>query len=497
MTPRLVAALLLVLTTTPHALALDPACAEAVASAPFTGVDELRAWHQRMADLGPRPTASRAHRRWLRWLRKELRRVPGLNVRVDRYPLVPRQLERDATLDVIEADGSPRPLPTAGPIPYARLTSRRGVDAPLVYLPAAAPITAAVAAGRIVIRELRTIGVPYAALQQVATLWHDPGHTLDPAALYEREHLARSTLDDIQAAAAAGAAGLVMVQGFPRAQIAGQYQPYRGEVWPIPGVFLGADEGRALIDLANGDAGARARLTVHGTSRRAPTANLVATLPGTGPDTIVVASHTDGMNPIWDNGPLAMLALARHFAALPAACRPQSLELGFTTAHLYLSQHGADRYAESLVPRCDAVSSVVVLEHLGATEFLAVPRTDGPGRVLVPSGLPELTFFFATPTAALLDTAAAAVTAHDLARVAVVPFTAGIANGEGKSYDERGFPTLAAIAGPWTLRSPAFGMETVDVEAMRRMTLAFRDVVMELQGLSRAETSDGRPCRSM
>lgn len=494
MSGRFAAALLLVLSATSRAPALDAACADAVATAPFTGVDELRAWYQRMADVGPRPTASRAHRRWLRWLEKQLRRVPGVDVRVDRYPLVPRQLERSARLEVLDADGTRRTVPTAGPIPYARLTDRRGVDAALAYVPAESSITAAVA-GKIVVRELRTTGIFYAALQQAATFWYDPGQTLAPDALYEREHLSRQTLVDIEAAVAAGAAGLVMVQDFPRHQVAGQYQPYRGRVWPIPGVFLGADEGRPLIEQAKRGASPRVRLTVRGTSRRAPTANLVATLPGEGPEKIVVASHTDGMNPLWDNGPLAMLALVRHFAAVPIACRPRTLELAFTTAHLYLSEHGAVRYAERLVPACDTVAAVVVLEHLGANEFVAVPRADGPGRILTPSGFPELTFLFATPTAALLDAATSAVTRHDLRRVAVVPFTAGIANGEGKAYETRGFPTLAAIAGPWTLRSPAFGMETVDVEAMRRMTLAFRDVVVELQGTARASISDGRPCR--
>jgi hypothetical protein len=491
------AALLLAVAVPPHARALDPACVDAIAQAPFTGVDELRTWHQLMAAIGPRPTASLAQRQWLRWLRAQLRRIPGMKLRIDRYPLMPRQLERSATLEAFGSGGARQSIPTAGPIPYAALTGRGGVDAALKYVPAPQPISAAVAAGAIVIRELRPIGVPYSLFEQIASLWHDPRHTLAPDAFYEREHLSHQTLDDIEAAAAAGAAGLVMVQASPRQQIAGQYQPYRGRVWPIPGVFLGADEGRALIELAQAGGTPRARLTTRGGSQRAPTWNLIATLPGAGAEKLVVASHTDGMNPLWDNGPLAMLALARHFAALPVACRPRAIEFAFTTAHLYLSEHGAARYAESLVPACDTVPLVVVLEHLGANEFLAVPRPDGRGRVLAPSGFPELTFVFATPTAAILGAVAASVTQHDLERVAVVPFSTGIANGEGKAYESRGFPTIAAIAAPWTLRMPAFGMETVNVEAMRRWTLASRDMILQLQDLPRATISDGRACRSL
>jgi len=43
-------------------------------------------------------------------------------------------------------------------------------------------------------------------------------------------------------------------------------------------------------------------------------------------------------------------------------------------------------------------------------------------------------------------------------------------------------------------RFTAVGMETVDVEAMRNMTLAFRDVIVDLQDVSRAATSGGRSC---
>lgn len=475
-----------------RAWALDPACTAALAATPFASTEELRAWHELVGDLGVRATAAPAHRKYLRWLRRQLKRIPGLAVSVDRYRIDPRQLERGGSLTLVGPDGARRPIAIAGPVPYTALTRGRGVEAPLVYLPNGQAITPATAGGRIVVRERAIAGVPYALLQSVAHLWYDPRATLDPAARYERENLSRQTLDDIRAAEAAGAAGLVVVEPFPRAQVAGQYQPYRGEVFGVPAVVLGADEGRALLDaLAAGPA--TGVVAVRGSRRAATTWNLVATLPGGSAETIVVASHTDGVNPIWDNGPLAMLALARHFAALPVACRPKTIQLGFTSAHLYLSQHGADRYAASL--DCQSVSLVVVLEHLGAVDFEAVPRTDGgPGRVLVPEGGPELTFVFATPSAPLLDAMSAHVVAANLERTAVVPFTAGIANGEGRSYEPLGFPTLAAIAAPWTLRNPAFGMETVDVEAMRRMTLAFRDVIVDLQERPRAETAGGRAC---
>ena len=46
---------------------------------------------------------------------------------------------------------------------------------------------------------------------------------------------------------------------------------------------------------------------------------------------LVVQSHTDGMNAVWDNGPTAMIAMAEHMAALPKECRPRTIEFVFTT----------------------------------------------------------------------------------------------------------------------------------------------------------------------
>lgn len=46
-------------------------------------------------------------------------------------------------------------------------------------------------------------------------------------------------------------------------------------------------------------------------------------------------------------------------------------------------------------------------------------------------------------------------------------------------------PTIAAITGPWTLFNPAFGMELVDVDLMRRQALAFGDIVLAVDDVPR------------
>ena len=50
---------------------------------------------------------------------------------------------------------------------------------------------------------------------------------------------------------------------------------------------------------------------------------------------MIVETHSDGVNPLWDNGSVPMLAIARYFATLPRRCRPGPMEFVLTTAHLY------------------------------------------------------------------------------------------------------------------------------------------------------------------
>ena len=212
---------------------------------------------------------------------------------------------------------------------------------------------------------------------------------------------------------------------------------------------------------------------------------------------MVIESHTDGMNAVWDNGPVALLAMAEYFASLPIECRPRTLEFVFTTAHLYLSEAGAIQYAEMLDEDYDqgSVALVVALEHLGAKEYVARARSDGPGRRLEQSGQSEMFAIFSMESPLLVSTLIKQVVAHDLRRSWVLRGAdapqAGFPphrsfGGEGGPYREQIVPTIAAITGPWTLFDPAFGMELVDFELMRRQTLAFVDVVLAVDDAPRA-----------
>jgi hypothetical protein len=94
---------------------------------------------------------------------------------------------------------------------------------------------------------------------------------------------------------------------------------------------------------------------------------------------------------------------------------------------------------------------------------------------------------------ALVASTAGAVIARSLARTYLlrgadtpglhIPIQQSF-GGEGTSYQQHLLPTIALVAGPWTLYNPAFGMEAIDFQQMRRQTLVFSDLIQQLSGVA-------------
>ena len=47
-------------------------------------------------------------------------------------------------------------------------------------------------------------------------------------------------------------------------------------------------------------------------------------------------------------------------------------------------------------------------------------------------------------------------------------------------------PTVAYIAAPWTLFSSGYGLEQIDFGLLRRQTLQFTDLLLQVRGVSQA-----------
>ena len=147
---------------------------------------------------------------------------------------------------------------------------------------------------------------------------YDPNHTINPADNFKGDFIAYlDRIADLKNAAAAGAKGILFVKPLPRRQIKGHYEPYEGLPWGVPGLFLGADAGKQITDAIDAGGHPTARITLKAGFKHVITPSVEATLPGASPQRIVIDSHTDGTNAVEDNGPVAMVAMARYFASLP------------------------------------------------------------------------------------------------------------------------------------------------------------------------------------
>jgi aminopeptidase YwaD len=214
----------------------------------------------------------------------------------------------------------------------------------------------------------------------------------------------------LQAAAAAGAATVVMVH--PTGPVSGG-----ANLCPVPGFGVSAEGARRML------AAGRARFLLQGRKAVATTRNLIVTLPGKEPGHVVLSAHLDGHSPgesAIDNGSgvAGVLALAR--AAKPL--------LGATRRGLMICIFGAEEWSLS--------GSRAWLGGLPQTDIAAMAANvnldsivGSPNLTALTSGYPGL--------AAEVGRSGAEVAVRDIMSV----------SSDHANFAARGVPALRTIAG--------------------------------------------------
>jgi hypothetical protein len=491
-------------------LALAPganaaSCADVVKAADFTSKAQLRKLTARFNSFGPRILGSPAHNRAIAWLEKKAR-AEGLRVRSRSFRpsgWFPRtHMKRGPGLDIGAAGGLSVTRPggsrvnvsDAGAVHWSKPTAKRGEGGPLVYLAPDQQITAANAAGRVVVRDFPSASLPLGAALPLVGLYQTPD--LEGYTDYSRPYLA-TLHEELTAAGQAGAAGVVFAFDVPGQQVRGYYDPHVGTLYRVPAVFVGSAQATQLKALAA--RGSSARVTVLAQVARRKTRNLIATLPGQSTEKIVIAANTDGNSWVQENGVIGMLAFARYYAKLPKRCHPRTLELVFSSAHDGFRDDGLspDHYPLDK----GRIAFAFTIEHLGTREIL--PTGQGAGRHLRFTGLADPALFGAGDSDVLRETAVAATKRRGLPRTAVLKGL-GVPDatqappicsmgGLGNFFHQSLVPTLAMISGPWTLYDPSFGRRALDFGQMRSQMLAAGDAVLALDGLPRAQLAGDYP----
>jgi hypothetical protein len=503
-----------------RAAAVSPAALPSAGSCPVApdpsalpDAGTLREMNSVLAPLRVRPTGSGAQNTYIKWILGQLKKVPGLAISEQHFTI--NRWSHGSMELQLKAGGQTTAIPVAAPVPYAEATPTGGASAPLVRIPDEEKITAANSAGRIVVRPAPAGNVPYYDFFLPVVSWfvYDPQNTIDPTQSFFGDFINyNARVADLRDAAAAGAKGILFVKELPRAQLTDHYEPYEGTPWHVPAVYLGADEGKQISDAMASGQPVSARLVLHASYRLLETPTVRATVPGASPQRIVVDSHTDGTNAVEDNGPVAMVAMARYLARLPRECRPRSVEFVFPTAHFYqrlvdpYHRHGgAGVVATQLDSEYDQglVSSVLVLEHLGAIDYEQMPRADsGPGQELVPNGLRAIQFIGITPSPPLVTTVTEVVRKYDMQRTILLQGADAPAStvpshcnfgGEGTPYNQHLLPTMGVISAPQSLYDPSFGLEGIDFNAMHDELLGYTELLNRLGTMSQAEVAGEIP----
>lgn len=481
-------------------------CPEVIDAEQFASADQLRDLLAEWNDFGLRSPASEQHEAALEWLAGELAAVPGMQVEWDEYEIDRWQPTPEAPGDtpgrdlaeagklILGTAGGPTDVPAIGAVPFSLPTGDAGITAPLVYLPPDQEITAANAAGRVVVRDIPHSTIPFAGFEII-------GHHLTPDVPsegdYDRPYL-RALDAMLTQAGIAGAAGLVLVWDAPTDQLRGYWDPHSGTRYRLPAVYLGNDQLPIVQEAAA--SGASATIIVQAEWEPAPTRNLIATLPGQSRERIVINTNTDSVTWVQENGVIAALALARYLGDLPVECRPRDVQFALTTNHLGFSEDGTFRYGPELDAAFDegTVAFVIALEHLGTREILPV----SPGGRLELTGEGEV-FAWSAPeeSPVLVEASIDAVERRGLTRTAVlkgvgVPTDEQVPSicsqgGLGTNFHGLLIPTIAGISGPWSLWAPSFGEDAIDFERFRDQTLALGDVALVLAGVPRDEIAGG------
>ena len=442
-----------------------------------TGLAERINW---LRQHGPRETGNIEHVRFVNHIAEQVASL-GFRVHKDTHRFDRWSVHDTSSRCALTVHGpgveSPIVL-VASAYPYSGNTGPNGVTGPLQLFNCSRWWKDGI--GKIAVVEVPNPSVP------IKLLFDEIGHLPAGAAGFPdtyRHPVLSSTVfgPDLAAAKAAGAIGLVAVwRGLTAAQAADQYVPFTFPYRDIPAVWVAGDEGEQLLESARH--GFRATLTLDATlSPNAMTDTVWTVVEGEiSNESILVVTHSDGVNPIEENGAIGVLELARMFAS---GARPKrTLVFVFVTGHLRLpavTGHGQAATAwltahpewwsgKNGAPR--AVAGLVI-EHLGA-----LARARGSSHDQVEPAV-ELTY---ATNSAMLEILKTSWAGRQRGKVLIAQPGCLIHFGEGEPLYKQGIPAIALASVPEYLLVTTKA-DIVDIELMHEQVDAFARALLLLE----------------
>jgi hypothetical protein len=462
------------------------AAARAPMPVPLPSADQIRQDYQQMVDFGPRLPGNANHIRFVDWLARQMV-AAGLQSGPCENYAYRRWEPKRWSLDII--DGKRR---IAIPVAYfvrSQPTGRQGVTGPLVYagrLEPNGPVSLpSFARGSLLVFD--------ASLPDMAL-----SHIVHPHFIHLRGETRADVLDSryhrlwtmpafqMDALAALGAAGVAIIINASSAMIEGNFSPHASPYKAkAPALFVGQDRGEALRAAAK--SGRSAHLTLDADWVEGEVPQITAILPGTSDEVMIVDTHTDGQNFIEENGCMAMLQLARHFASQPPGQRlRRTLVFAGWPGHMSGDMPEAPGWALAHPDLMRRAAAAFTIEHLGASEW-----ADIPGRGYAATGHNEYMNWPAT-AGPLNDMLIEGIKRHDLLRHAV---ERGPGYTTGRVFHNSGIPHVACISGPNYLLgiAPNGHMDKLDADLAARQTAMIAELIRQADTLPMAALKGSDP----
>ncbi|PIA88759.1 hypothetical protein CB0940_07940 [Cercospora beticola] len=463
----------------------------------FASSCEIKNIVDQICHSGLRLPGSPNHLKVIKYITRQLRSIPGVTFTKSDFELANWQPAHNSIYRAAQLKIGDEAVDVAGAIAYSLPTNGSAISGQLMYLDPNANISTIDLKGKIIVRDYSNLAIPTSLFQSIA-YYASADATLNPT--YSRPFLTPPHAD-LLAASLGGAAGYVSAFNVSRKQLEGYYSGHSGTHWLVPGVFTGAEQYLQLREAAEKNLTASIRIDAK--SGRVKVPRLMATLPGLSNETIVIATHTDGVTYVQENGPAALLTLLKYFAALPIRARVKTLKFAFEASHLAYQLDSDKLLAKSLDADYDQANGttafVIAIEHLGSREIESYPAPNGTyGNVLNYTGRGEAILWAVGEVQQAIDGVIDIAKNRSLDNVVVSPGfppanppnmvpTYPSMGGLGTYYTNALLPTMSLISGPWSLWAPSFGAEAVDYDRLRIQHIAIGDAVLMLSQFSKEQ----------
>ena len=390
---------------------------------------------------------------------------------------------------LIEIDGKKEEIPSFFLV-YTDFTSAEGISGELIHVLTGREIDFQKndVKGKIAVIDFRNPPLNIGPLAKTALYVHDPENTIP-----DKTHPATFMYVNWEAFYRAYESGAIGVIGIPKDHPGGIKEYFfpadntASDPRPIPGLYIGRDDGKELKKLLrkNKDKIIRGTVIQTGKKSKGTTSNILGFIPGKTDDIILISSHHDAPfnNAVQDaSGSGIVLALAKYFAQFSQGFFNKSLLFLFTAGHFYEEIGGkvfVEKYRNDLIPK---IVTSIHIEHI-AQEYL---EKDGK---IVSTGYPEPRAIFVSDSQPLISTVKDAVIKHDLRRSMILPTDnpLGGVPTDGRPFFDENLPVISIASAPFYIYNPIDTIEKLAVEEFEPLTKAFIDIIQSLDKTSREE----------